>query len=312
MCYNRLYVYYIGEDRRMNLTHLKYFIEIYDTQSITIASQNQFVTQPTMSLSLKKLEETLDTQLLIRSGKKYYLTEIGEVVYKEGKEILEKVDALYQRIDESMIKPEKTTVRLGLTAMYSIQFMNEISKFITSNSNVELNLIQDGSYEVQKMLANDRIDIAITSLPNFQPDKIDIDPLETTTKTKHICVLMPITNPLSKRESVTFKDLDGQRFSSLTDNFIMGRLLKERAREFGYEPNIVAYHNDLHIIMHSLITSNSICLFPYEYKAIDSPEELAWVKLDDKYSTLPIGIGKAKNKPLTEKIIEFIEILKEN
>ena len=296
----------------MNLTHLKYFIEIYDTQSITIASQNLFVTQPTMSLSLKRLEETLDAQLLIRSGKKYFLTEIGEIVYQDGKKILEQVDALYHRIEPSINKPEKTSVRLGLTAMYSIQFMKEISKFITTNSNVELNLIQDGSYEIQKMLANDRLDIAITSFPNFQKDKIDIEPLETTTKTKHICVLMPKSNPLSNRESVTFKDLEGQKFSSLTDNFIMGRLLKERAREAGYEPNIIAYHNDLHIIMHSLIASDSICLFPLEYKRIDTPDELSWVKLDDKYSTLLIGIGTAKNKPLTEKIIEFIEILKEN
>ena len=69
----------------MNLIQLKYFIEIFDTQSITVAARNLFVTQPTLSLSLKKLEESLNVQLLIRTENTYQLTESGQLLYEEGK-----------------------------------------------------------------------------------------------------------------------------------------------------------------------------------------------------------------------------------
>lgn len=296
----------------MNLTQLKYFIEIYETQSITIAANNLFVTQPTLSLSLKKFEETLGTRLFIRSGNEYLLTEHGEIVYNEGKAILQKIDQLNQTLEEARNTSEEETIRLGMTTLYSLQFMNEISTYMATHPKVKLSIVQDGSYRLQQMLANNLLDIALVSMPNFQANKINIEPLTTSTKGYTIYVVLPKTNPLAKRASLTFKDLEAQRFSSLTENFIIGRMLLARTRELGQEANVVAFHNDLQILLHSLVQSDSICLLPIEYNRIYHFDDLQWVPLDDKYNYYQIGIGTPKNRPQTHNIIEFIEILKEN
>ena len=296
----------------MNLTQLKYFIEIYETQSITIASNNLFVTQPTLSLSLKKFEETLGTRLFIRSGNEYLLTEHGEIVYNEGKAILQKIDQLNQTLELSKNNCENETIRLGMTTLYSLQFMNEISTYMATHPKVKLSIAQDGSYQLQHMLANNLLDIALVSMPNFQASKINIEPLTTSTKGYTVYVVLPKTNPLAKRASLTFKDLEGQRFSSLTEDFIIGRMLLERTRELGHEANVVAFHNDLQILLHSLIQSDSICLLPVEYNRIYHFDDLQWIPLDDKYNYYPIGIATPKDRPQSQNITEFIEVLKKN
>ena len=43
-----------------------------------------------------------------------------------------------------------------------------------------------------------------------------------------------------------------QRFSSLSDNFMIGRLLLDRTRSFGYEPNIILHNDDLQVLLYSL------------------------------------------------------------
>ena len=55
-----------------------------------------------------------------------------------------------------------------------------------------------------------------------------------------------------------------QRFSSLSDNFMIGRLLLDRTRSFGYEPNIILHNDDLQVLLYSL-QNNSICFAPIEY-----------------------------------------------
>ena len=59
----------------MELTPLKYFVKLADVLSFTEASKELFITQSTLSLSIKQLEEELGVTLFDRIGKKIYLTD---------------------------------------------------------------------------------------------------------------------------------------------------------------------------------------------------------------------------------------------
>ncbi len=295
----------------MNLTHLRYFIEIYDTQSITIASKNLFVTQPTLSLALKSFEKSLDTSLFNRSSNEYLLTEQGEIVYHQGKSILQKVDFLNESLEQSKQHTKQETIRLGMTTLFSIQFMNEISKFMTLYTHVKLSIVQDGSHQLQQLLLNNSLDVALVSLPNYHPEKVTIEPLDTLVKGYHVYVVLPEMNPLSQRESLAFTDLKNEKFSSLTQDFVIGRMLLERTKECGYEANLIATHNDVQILLHSLIQTNSLCLLPIEYKQFFDFKHLKWVPLDDKFNYYPIGIGTSKEKAVSENVAGFIDVIRQ-
>ncbi|WP_142961630.1 LysR family transcriptional regulator [Enterococcus faecalis] len=296
----------------MNIQLLKYFIEIVNTRSLSAAARNLFVTQPTLSLALKKMESELGTALFDHSDQPFQLTDTGLYLYEHGQEVVFQFDQLVTDIREMNQKPVKKQLRLGLTTLFAVQFMKEISRFLTTHPHVNLILQQDGSPKLQTMLANKEIDMGLISFPNTLPKIIHIEPLETTTKGYHVYVVVPESNPLSQYEKLTFKDLKDQRFSSLSDNFMIGRLLLDRTRSFGYEPNIILHNDDLQVLLYSLQKNNSICLLPIEYYEVGKSQGLKWIPLKDKFDYFPIGIALRRDFSMTEDVRDFIQIIKEN
>lgn len=296
----------------MNIQLLKYFIEIVNTRSLSAAARNLFVTQPTLSLALKKMESELGTALFDHSDQPFQLTDTGLYLYEHGQEVVFQFDQLVTDIREMNQKPVKKQLRLGLTTLFAVQFMKEISRFLTTHPHVNLILQQDGSPKLQTMLANKEIDMGLISFPNTLPEIIHIEPLETTTKGYHVYVVVPESNPLSQHEKLTFKDLKDQRFSSLSDNFMIGRLLLDRTRSFGYEPNIILHIDDLQVLLYSLQKNNSICLLPIEYYEVGKSQGLKWIPLKDKFDYFPIGIALRRDFSMTEDVRDFIQIIKEN
>ncbi|GAB2318790.1 LysR family transcriptional regulator [Alkalibacterium sp. s-m-22] len=295
----------------MDIKQLKYFIEIANTKNLSQAARNLFVTQPTLSFTIKKLESELNTHLFNPHDKSFNLTRSGKLLYKKGTQIVNDFDDLVHKI-QHMKTDIKETIRLGLTILFAVQYMEQISSFIATHQNVDLIITQNGSRKIQTMLANDELDIGLVSFPNTQSNAISIEALNTSTKGYSVHVVMPETNPLADAEELTFIDLKNQRFSTLNENFMLGQMLLERSRHLGFEPDIVMYHDDLQVLLYSLQTLDSICLLPIEYRSIGSLDGLKWIPLKDKNDYFSIGIALKKGKAPTKAIEELIAEIKKN
>lgn len=292
----------------MDIRQLKYFIEIANAKTLSQASKNLFVSQPTLSLTLKKMENELNTKLFYYDNKTYVLTEQGQILYDRGLLIVEEFDTLLNDIQLESEKKEHTTIRLGLTILFAVQYMKQISNFIAKHSNINLSIIQGGSPKLQSMLANDELDIALVSFPNLHSSCINIESLSDSGY--NVSVVVPENNPLFQYESLTFEELKDQRFSSLTDEFMIGRLLVEQAKQHGFEPNIVFLHTDLQVLLFSLKKFESVCLLPIEYKPIGEMEGVKWIPLDNQKSHFPIGIALNNTVQKSNYIDQFIEEIK--
>lgn len=93
----------------MNIQQLKYFIEITQTRNLSSAARNLFVTQPTLSLSIKKLESELNTSLFVHTDEPFQLTTSGAYLYKKGVDIVEQFDQLIEDIHQMNDRTEKKT-----------------------------------------------------------------------------------------------------------------------------------------------------------------------------------------------------------
>ena len=78
----------------MQLESLRYFVEVAQTNSMTKASQNLFLSQQGISRSIQQLEQELECTLLVRGQKGVSLTEEGEAVYDFALNVLEKRDEM--------------------------------------------------------------------------------------------------------------------------------------------------------------------------------------------------------------------------
>lgn len=297
----------------MNIQQLRYFIEIANTSNLSSAARNLFVTQPTLSLALKKMENELGTPLFTHINQPYQLTESGQHLYKKGQLIVEDFDELIGEIhDIAQGNQKKEKIILGITTLFAVQFMKEISSFLSTHPHVDLIIQQDGSPYLQKKLEAKELDMGLISFPNLHTETIVMEALDTSTKGYHVYVVLPEDNPLTQYEELTVEQLKDQRFSSLTTKFMIGRLLVNQSRSLGFEPNIVLHNDDLQVLLHSLKKNDSIALLPIEYREVGMSKGLKWIPLKDKHSYFPIGIALRKDYEPSQDVQDFIKIIKNN
>lgn len=293
----------------MDIKQLKYFIEVANTQNLSRAAENLYISQPTLSLSMKKIEKELNTQIF-GAESKYGLTPAGQLLYDKGSEIVRSFDRLVDEM-EKFGSDKNQTIRLGITILFAVQYMQQISSFIARHQHVNLHIIQNGSINIQKQLAKGDVDLAIVSLPNLHPGEIECEKLDSKSHGYHVGVVMSNSNPLALRDSLNMEDLKDQRFSTLTDEFMIGDLLKRRSREVGFKPNIVMNHEDLQVLLHSIGELDSVCLMPMEYRRLNDMPQLTWVPLKDEKAFFDVAIAKRKDTQVTPEMQEFIDEIKE-
>lgn len=87
----------------MNLRDLKYLIALSEHQHFGKAAKACFVTQPALSMQIKKMENTLGIQLLKRTKKSVLFTEIGNEIVQQSKNILMHVEKIKELAKQSKV-----------------------------------------------------------------------------------------------------------------------------------------------------------------------------------------------------------------
>lgn len=294
----------------MDIRQLTYFIAVAETKNYSHAAKSLFVTQPTLSQSIKKLESELNTTLFSQSGRQLLLTEAGEILYERGKILVEDFDHIVTEIQQ-LNHVKKEVIRVGLTSLFAIQFMKQLSTFIATHSNVEVSLIQDGSRKLQSLLAQGDLDIGILSFPSIRKDII-IEPLQTSTQGYKVSIVMPKWHKLAQSSQLKLIDLKGATFASLNEEFMLGEMLIRRSRSLGFEPDIAFKHSDWEVLLHSLKTLGAVTILPTEFETLCKVEDLVWIPFQDKNDFYPIGLAYRNDYTFSPAINELLAILKTN
>ncbi|EHJ57357.1 hypothetical protein HMPREF9318_00403 [Streptococcus urinalis FB127-CNA-2] len=294
----------------MDIRQLNYFLAVADTKNYSHAAKSLFVTQPTLSQSIKKLEMELNTTLFNQNGRQLILTEAGDILYSRGSQLVSDFNQIVSEI-QKINHEDKEVIRLGLTSLFAIQFMTQISAFIATHANVEVTLIQEGSRKLQDLLSEGKIDIGLLSFPIINPN-IKIEPLNTSTNGYQVSVVAPSDHPLSSKESIHLANLKGTKIASLTEHYMLGEMLPRRCRALGFEPNIVFKHSDWEILLHSLTNLGAVTLLPKEFQTLSKVDGLTWIDLQDKNDFYPIGIAYRHDTIFTPVVEDLLQLIKTN
>ncbi|EHI69702.1 transcriptional regulator, LysR family [Streptococcus ictaluri 707-05] len=256
----------------MDIRQLTYFIAVAETKNYSRAAKSLFVTQPTLSQTIKKLEVELNTLLFKQSGRQILLTEAGEILYEKGQVLVDDFNQIVSDIQQ-LNQEKKEIIRVGLTSLFAIQFMKQISTFMATHSNVEVSLIQDGSRKLQELLSQGEIDIGLLSFPSIRKD-ITIEPLQTSTQGYKVSIVLPKSHQLAKQPFLKLSDLKGFKIASLNDHYMLGEMLPRKCRALGFEPEIVFKHNDWEVLLHSLHDLMAVTILPSEFETLTQVNDL--------------------------------------
>lgn len=149
----------------MTITQLNYVLAVAEHKNFTKAAQKVFVTQPTLSMQIQKLEEELDVQIFDRSKKPIQLTETGKKIVQQARNIVNESDRIQDIVDQ-----QKGYIggvfRLGVipTVMPTLLPMF-ISNFIKKYPKVKLKIEELTTEAIIERLKEGHLDAAIAATP---------------------------------------------------------------------------------------------------------------------------------------------------
>lgn len=148
----------------MELRQLRYFVSIVDLGSFTKAAEVLFITQPTFSWNIRKLEEEFGVTLLDRHFNGVQLTEMGTILYEGSRRNLDLVDSLQSHMhNETRRIPQEIT--LGISGIASLNYMARIEQFNKDNQPLEIKQVIAGSNYIQEHVMNGDMDVGIVVSP---------------------------------------------------------------------------------------------------------------------------------------------------
>ena len=187
----------------MTITQLQYVLAVAEHRNFTLAAEKCFVTQPTLSMQIQKIEEELNILIFDRSKKPIQLTDIGKKIVNQAKNIVNEAGKI-----KDIVEYQKGFIggefRLGIipTVMPTLlpMFLNN---FIKKYPKVKLIIEELNTNEIIFRLKNGHLDAAIAVTP-LEDEKIK----EIVLYFEPFVAYIPENNQISKKDEIEISDLN--------------------------------------------------------------------------------------------------------
>lgn len=228
---------------------IRYLLAVAEHHSFTRAAEALYVSQPTLSQQIKQLEESLDVQLLDRSGKAVRLTDAGEVYLRHARRALGELDAGKRAIHE-LQDLSRGSLRLGMTPITEYLVTPLLDNFNTRYPGIVLNTLEMPQDDIESGVAEDRIDvgIAFTNTLSTEARSSEIDAHILFIESLNLAV--GTAHPLARqRSALDASALERESLVLLNGDFALRRHFDLYCLEHGITPRIAMETNSLSVII---------------------------------------------------------------
>jgi LysR family hydrogen peroxide-inducible transcriptional activator len=204
----------------LKLKDLRYLVAVADTRHFGRAAERSFVSQPTLSAQLKKLEEYLGVQLIERAPKRVQLTAAGEEVVARARRILDASDEIVE-LARGHRDPLAGRLRLALLPTIGPYLLPNVAGRLRKQlPRLELMLYEYQTDPMLEKLHSGEIDVGILALP------VPLDGLDAHELYKEpFTVALPASHRLAQRGTIRIDDLNHETLLLLED----GHCLRDQA-----------------------------------------------------------------------------------
>ncbi|GAA4870546.1 LysR substrate-binding domain-containing protein [Luteimonas vadosa] len=204
----------------MNLRDLRYLVALAEAKHFGRAAAACFVSQPTLSTQIRKLEEELGVPLVERAPRKVMLTPAGREIAERARRIVDDVEQLGEAARRSQ-DPEAGTVRLGLFPTLGPYLLPHVVPRIRRRfPRLELLLVEEKSDVILSRLREGKLDAALLALP-LHADQLHVEVLFE----EPFLLAVPEGHPLAGRDTLALNELSQHKLLLLED----GHCLRDQA-----------------------------------------------------------------------------------
>ena len=206
----------------MTIIQLEYLLAVANCGSFSAAAEKCFVTQPSLSMQIKNLEEELGIVLLDRTRKPVVPTNAGEAVLRQAREMVKAFEAI-REIVANLKNDVSGTLRLGIIPTIAPYLLHRlIPDFTKKYPKVDLMIREMKSRDIIHALRHDMLDAAIMSGGTI-PDDIQ----EADLFNDRFFVYVSPDHPLRQRNNIRIEDIDPRRMLLLSE----GNCLRDQILE---------------------------------------------------------------------------------
>jgi LysR family hydrogen peroxide-inducible transcriptional activator len=204
----------------MNLRALGYFTKLAELKHFSKAADACFVSQPTLSTQIRKLEEELGVSLVERAPRKVMLTPVGEDIAHRARHVLRDIEQLKTAARRSK-NPATGTLKLGIFPTLAPYLLPHVIPVIRDRyPDLGLQLAEEKTEDILTMLDQGRLDAGLLALP-VDEHGLDMEILFE----EPFMMAMPSSHPLTDKDAISLADLEGEELLLLEE----GHCLRQHA-----------------------------------------------------------------------------------
>jgi LysR family hydrogen peroxide-inducible transcriptional activator len=248
----------------MNIRDLEYFAAVAELKHFRRAAERCFVSQPTLSGQLKKLEQELGVSLFERRARGVQLTPAGEGLLPYAQGILEQA-RLLSEASQALKDPRSGPLKLGVIptlAPYLMPLVVPMTRKLHPHLNLFLSEMQ--TRDLLKALAEGRLEAAFLALPLTQAglfaEEILVEPFY---------LAVPAGHPLARKAALNTEDLAGQTLYLLEEGHCLKEQALEVCRQTGAHEHPYFRATSLETLRQMIGSGNGITLMPW--LAVNAP-----------------------------------------
>ena len=248
----------------MNMKQALYFKTIAQYGTITAAAKQLYISQPSLSQTLRQIEDEVGTPLFDRSTSPFHLTYAGERYLKAVEAMLDIETRLKEEI-ESIRRDDGGRLRLGISITRAMQVLPDVIPIFTqAYPNVTIELTEAASASLEGLLQKGQIDLALAALEaneaNIAYELIEKESIGILAgKDSQLAQLVPSGTPISLEmvEKEAFVSLD----TSHSSRIIQDRLF----RRYNIRPKILLETSSLEVARRVALKSGACMVLPDVY-----------------------------------------------
>lgn len=241
----------------MDIRQLQYFMEVARLQSFTKAAETLYITQPTISKTIRNIEEELGVTLFDRSGKKVVLTDAGRIIYEQAQPIVKSFQSLSSELGD-LKNLKKGHIRLGLPPMVGSSFFPEvIGQFHQKYPQVTMQIFEDGAKKVEVDVESGLLDIGVVVLPTDDALFHSFSFVR-----ENLMLLVHPSHRLADRECASLADLAEENFVLFREDFALHDRIITECVKVGFQPHIVYESSQWDLISGMVAANLGIALLP--------------------------------------------------
>jgi DNA-binding transcriptional LysR family regulator len=220
----------------VDIRSLRYFVAVVEKQSFSRAAEHLHVTQPTVSKMVQQLEQELGLMLLERVGKRFTLTDAGNVVLQRGRALLAMHGDMGVEL-EDLQQMRRGDLRLGVTQQAHLVLAPLLAAYHRRYPDIELKLFEGGSQSIELDLRSGSLELG-TMLDHAANAGIwqEFDALPLVCSP--LCLLAPKDSEWRGRRSVALRELADSSFIFYGEGFALNDIVKDACLRAGFTPRI--------------------------------------------------------------------------